>query len=155
MKKAFRVFSLLLLAATARAASDPFAGKWILDVQRSSYPVGTCPATMTIEMESVGRGIRYRSDTMFANGRALHSEYTADYEGNQAIVMGARGMMLPVFLKRIDTHTVVASYTKDLVIVAVSRRVVSDDGQTMTITTDSKGPSGETVTSIGVFVRQD
>ena len=122
---------------------------------RSTYPAGTCPATMTIEMESAGLGVHYRSDAMFADGREVHSEYTADYEGNQAIVMGARGMMLPVFLKRIDSHTVVASYTKDLVIVATSRRVVSEDGRTMTITTDSKDSSGKTVTTIGVFVRHD
>jgi hypothetical protein len=149
------LFSLLLLAATARAATDPFAGKWILDVQRSTYPAGTCPTTMTIEMESVGRGIHYQSDSMFANGRAVHSEYTADYEGNQAMVIGARGLMLPVFLKRIDSRTVVASYTKDLVIVATSRRAISDDGQTMTITTDSKDRSGKTVTSIAVFARHE
>ena len=155
MKRTLGLISLLLLAATAQASTDPFAGKWTLDVQRSSYPAGTCPTTMTIEMESVGRGVHYQSDSMFANGRTVHTEYTADYEGNQAIVMGTRGLMLPVFLKRIDSRTVVASYTKDLVIVAVSRRVVSEDGQTMTITTDSRDSSGKTVTSIAVFVRHE
>lgn len=147
------VETMTLLAATAQAAGDPFAGTWILDVQRSQYPVGTCPAAMTIEMESVGRGVRYRSDTIFADGRESHSEYTADYEGNQAMV--ARGMMLPVFLKRTDARTVVASYTKGLVIVATSRRVVSEDGRTMTITTESKDSSGKSATTIGVFARQE
>jgi hypothetical protein len=161
----FSLFLLFLLAASAQAASaqaasagtddDPFAGTWTLDVQRSSYPAGTCPASMTIEMESVGRGIRYRSDTFFADGRASHSEYSADYEGNQAIVMGTRGMMLPVFLKRIDARTVVASYTKNLMIVAISRRVLSEDLRTMTITTNSKDFSGKTTTTIGLFTKQE
>jgi hypothetical protein len=145
----------LLLAASAQAADDPFAGKWILDVQRSQYPTGDCPTSMTIEMESVARGVRYRSDTTFANGRESHSEYTADYDGNQAMVMGARGMMLPVFLKRIDARTVVASYTKDLVIVAVSRRVVSEDGRSMIVTTESKDAAGTSVTTVAVFERQE
>lgn len=153
MKPIVCLFLMAFFSAGARAATDPFAGTWTLDVPRSTYPAGTGPATMTIEMESAGQGIRYRSDAIFANGRAVHSEYTADYEGNQAIVMGARGMMLPVFLKRIDANTVVASYTKDLTIVATSRRVISDDGRTMTITTNSKDPSGQNTTTIGIFLK--
>ena len=109
---------------------------------------------MKIQMESVGHGIRYLSDALFADGRFTHSEYTADYDGNQAMVLGSRGLMLPVFLKRIDQRTVVASYTKDLMVVATSRRVVSGDGQTMTITTESKDSSGKLVTTVAVFVRQ-
>lgn len=138
----------------AKAAPDPFAGKWVMDVKQSHYPAGTCPTSMTIEMEAVGRGVRYRSDAFFEGGRTSHSEYTADYDGNQAIVMGTRGMLLPVFLKRLDANTVEALYTKDLVIVATSRRVVSEDGQRMTITTMSKDASGKTVTTVGVYKKQ-
>ncbi len=154
MRRILCVLVVMLLGVGARADGDPFAGKWRLDVQQSSYPGGTCPVSMTIEMESVGAGVHYRSDAIYGNGREVQAEYTANYEGNQAVVMGARGLMLPVFLKRLNAHTVVASYTKDLVVVATSRRVISDDASTMTITTDSKDPSGKSVRTIGVFVRQ-
>ena len=143
-----------LLATNARASDDPFVGKWVLDVERSEYPTGTCPKSMVIEMETVGHGVRYKSDAVYANGRAVHSEYTADYDGNQAIVMGTRGMMLPVFLKRIDSSTVLASYTKSLQVVATSRRVVSEDKRFMTVTTTSQNSSGKSVTTIGVYRRQ-
>jgi hypothetical protein len=152
--KAIILLLSILFVASVQAADDPFAGKWILNVQRSQYPAGSCPISMIIEMESVGHGVRYRSDATFANGRDSHSEYTADYDGNQAMVMGARGMMLPVFLKRIDPRTVVASYTKNLVIVAVSRRVLSEDGRTMTVTTESKDTAGAKVT-VTVFERRE
>jgi hypothetical protein len=68
--------------------------------------------------------------------------------------MGARGMMLPVSLKKIDSRTVVASYTRLLQVVATSRRVVSSDGRSMTITTVSKDPAGKRVTTIGVYEKQ-
>jgi hypothetical protein len=154
MKTTACILLMAILAASAMASADPFVGKWVLDVRRSDYPAGTCPKSMVIEMEPTGKGVRYHSEATYANGSTAHSEYTADYDGNQAIVTGARGLMLPVFLRRIDSHTVVASYTKALQVVATSRRVVSQDGRFMTITTISKSPSGKNVTSVGVYKKQ-
>jgi hypothetical protein len=154
MNKTACIFVLVLVVTSARASTDPFVGKWELDVSRSFYPAGNCPKNMTIEMRSVGSGIRYISDATLPNGGTVHAEYTADYNGKQAIVMGARGMMLPVFLKRIDAHTVIASYTKGLVVVATSHRVVTEDERRMTITTTSKDGSGESLTTVGVFERK-
>jgi hypothetical protein len=153
MKILTTILFVTFLATTARASDDPFVGKWILDVERSEYPAGSCPKTMVIEMETVGRGVRYKSDAVYANGKTIHSEYTADYDGNQAIVTGSHGMMLPVFLKRIDSNTVVASYTKSLQVVATSRRVISEDKRFMTVTTTSKDSSGKSVITIGVYKR--
>ena len=143
----------MLLVSTALWATDPFVGRWTLNTQKSKYPPGTCPKRMVIEMEPAGRGIRYHSETTLANGGSTYSDYTADYNGKQAIVMGARGMLLPVALKRTNTNTVVASYTKSLQVVATSRRVVSPDGRFMTITTTSQDRSGKPVTSVGVYER--
>jgi hypothetical protein len=143
-----------LVTTSAWASDDPFVGKWILDVERSEYPAGSCPKAMVIEMETIGHGVRYKSDAVYANGKTIHTEYTADYDGNQALVMGGRGMMLPVFLRRIDSNTVVASYTQSLQVVATSRRVISEDKRFMTVTTTSKDPSGRSVTTIGVYKKQ-
>jgi hypothetical protein len=157
MKKTiFSLIVVLLLTAVATAAgADPFAGRWVLNVQQSRYPPGTCPKSMAIHMEPTEKGIRYRSDTTYGNGATTYSEYIADYDGKQAIVMGAHGMMLPVFLKRIGSNTVVASYTKELQVVATSRRVVSKDGRLMTITTTSKDETGKSITSVAIFDRAD
>ena len=156
MKSRFYLpFALVIIgSAAAMASTDPFLGKWILNPRLSKYPVGTCPKRMVIEMESHGNGIHYRSDTTYANGTTARSEYTAAYDGKSALVTGNRGMLLPVFLKRPSSHTVVASYTKALQIVATSRRVVSKDGQHMTITTTSKDQSKKEVTIVGVYDRQ-
>jgi hypothetical protein len=151
LRNTVSILFLVLFAVTARAGDDPFVGLWVLDVANSQYPSGTGPESMIVEMKPAGNGVQYRSDAQYANGRMVHSEYTADYDGNQAIVMGNRGMMFPVFLKRVDSRVVVASYTKSLQIVATSERVVSPDGLHMTITTIATTPSGQKVTTVGIF----
>jgi hypothetical protein len=155
MTKALYSFLIVtLLCASAIASTDPFVGKWKLNVQQSKYPAGTCPKRMEIEISAAGQGIRYHSDATYASGRTTQALYTADYNGKQAVVMGVRGLMLPVTQKRIDSHTVVASYVRGMQVVATSRRVVSADGRLMTITTRSTDSSGKKVTSVGVYEKE-
>jgi hypothetical protein len=109
---------------------------------------------MVIEVESAGDGVHYRSDATYANGVTAHSEYTADYNGKQSLVMGNRGMLLPVSLKRSNSRDVLASYSRGMQVVATSRRVVSKDGQRLTITTTSKDRTGADVVTVGVYEKQ-
>ena len=153
-KPMYLVMVIAVLITTATASSDPFIGKWALDRQQSKYPAGECPKRMVIEIEATGQGIRYRSDAVYANGGTTHSQYTAEYDGKPVLVLGTHGMLLPVSLKRLDLHTVVASYFKSFEVVATSRRVVSHDGRRMTITTTSKDRFGKSVTTVGVYERQ-
>jgi hypothetical protein len=142
-----------MFAPAVPAATDPFAGTWTLNLQRSKYPPGTLPKRMVIQMEAVGDSIRYRSETIDAGGRTSTAEYIAGYDGKEAIVKGRLGLLLPVSLKRVDSNTVEASYMRGFQVVATSRRVVSKDGLVMTVTTTSKDKDGNTVTNIGIYDR--
>ena len=149
----FCLIALSLIATRATASTDPFLGEWKLNVQHSVYPPGTCPKQMTIEMTATARGVHYHSNTTYANGARTQAQYVADYNGKQAAVMGDRGFLLPVSLKRIDSRTVLASYIRGTQLMATSRRVVSPDGQRMTITTKSRPSPGKSVTSVGLYER--
>ena len=138
-------------AAKPARNHDPFAGTWKLNPQKSRYPHGACPKRMTIVMEAAGEGVRYRSETIYADGNSSRSEYIADYSGRESIVVGSAGLLLPVSLKRVDAYTVVARYMRGLQIVATSRRHVSTDGRLLTITTTSPDNLGKKVTTIGVY----
>jgi len=152
MKKTINLlFSIAVSVPLLLGAADPFSGKWTMNLEESKFAAGTLPKHMTIEMESVGMGIRYHSETTNAQGKISSSTYTADYNGPQVIVMGSNGMQAPVSLKRIDANTVEAYYMKSLEVVATSRRIVSKDGRLMTITTTSKDKAGVTVTNVGVY----
>ena len=153
-----KTFACLLVSATLSASfalgdTDPFGGVWILKVQQSRYADGDCPKRMRIEMESVVEGVRYRSETIDKNGTSRRAEYTAGYDGREAIVTGTAGLMLPVSLKRLNSHVIVASYWRGLQVIATSRRVVSSDGRLMTITTVSRDRKGKLVTNVGVYER--
>jgi hypothetical protein len=147
------VAATLAPSAPAPGTNDPFAGSWTLDVARSHYAPGACPKRMVIEMEAVAGGVHYSSETILADGSRTRSEYTAGYDGKPVMVVGARGVLLPVSLERIAPDTVVASYSRGLQVVATSRRVVSTDGKVMTIRTLSRDRSGRTVTNVGVYER--
>ena len=137
------------------AASDPFVGTWVMDPQRSRYESGDLPRHMVIVMSPTARGIHYRSDTTLSNGNRVSSEYNADYDGGLAMVVGTAGVMAPVSLKRVDERTIECSYMKGIRVVATSRRVISEVGSTMTISTVSPAKDGTTGTNVAVFDRAE
>jgi hypothetical protein len=149
----FIATALLLLMPLALHAADPFLGKWSLDVKRSKYPAGGCPIRMIVEMSSAGQGVHYHSESISANGNLVSADYTADYDEKSVMVMGARGMLLPVSLKRAGPRVVIATYESGFRVMATSRRVVSADGSLMTITTTSQDRAGKPVTNVGVYTR--
>jgi hypothetical protein len=152
-----RLIGLLILATLAAtnaiASTDPFIGRWKLDISRSKYPGDTCPTSMVIEMKAAEHGIWYRSDAIYRNGGEIHAQYSADYDGKQAMVSSAHGMLLPVSLKRINSNMVEATYRRGIEVIAVSRRVVSPDGRSMKITTTSFERTGRSVTTAGVYTK--
>jgi len=145
------LLSAAAVCAQAPEPPDPFLGTWKLNVARSKYPAGTCPRQMTIAMTRIPEGIHYLSETRYADGRQARSDYTADYSDREVMVKGAVGLLLPISLKRLNPHTVEATYTRGMQVVATSRRVVSANGRVMTITTVSPDKPGQTVTTVSVF----
>ncbi|MCU1322554.1 MAG: hypothetical protein JWM43_2203 [Acidobacteriaceae bacterium] len=141
----------LFLSTVSLLAEDPFLGRWALDVQRSKYSSRTRPKQMTIEMSAAGHGIHYHSETQFPGGRTISADYTAEYDGKPAIVLSARGMLLPVSLKRTAPNVVVATYTSGFQAAATSRRAISANSRVMTVTTTSQDVSGKTVTNVGIY----
>ena len=156
MRKTFVLVAILLMALPAAIASanDPFVGKWKLDVHRSHYPPRACPKSMEIEMRPADAGVWYHSDATYGNGGEIHAEYTARYNGKEVLVSGTRGLLLPVSLKRLNSHVVVATYSRGMQVVATSKRVVSPDGRLMTITTTAVDAAGKKSTTLGVYRRE-
>lgn len=150
---------IAMTAGVALAADDPFIGKWQLDLARSKYETGDIPKGMTITMETTDRGIHYRSETIFSNDRHSTTEYTANYDERLATVQKDSGLAVPVSLKRVDDHTVVAKFERAFKTIATSTRVISDDGRTMTITTaetpKENDKDGKAPTTVLVFRRAE
>jgi len=145
------LLAIAMAVNVALAQTDPFIGKWQLDPSRSKYESGHVPQSMTITMEAGGQGIRYHSETTFSNGRRSVTEYTANYDERLTTVQQDGGVSAPVSLKRIDPNTVEATYERGFRTIATSKRVVSGDGKTMTITTVETTKEGKGNTNVSVF----
>lgn len=153
--KVFRVLplALMFLSPALLHAADPFLGKWILDAKHSKYLPGFCPKQMIIEMTAAEHGVHYHSETLMLNGNSFSADYTADYDEKPVVVAGAKGVLLPVSLKRIGPNVVLATYVSGLQVRATSRRVLSRDGTVMTVTTASQDGEGRAVTNVSVYKR--
>jgi hypothetical protein len=142
-------------AGAASAENDPFIGKWLLDREHSHYETGEPLQDMVITIEPAGEGFHYLSETAFKSGEHVKVQYDAQYDGHLAMVSGDNGVLAPVAVTRIDYKTVEAQYKRGFKVVAIARRVVSDDGSSMTITTIAKDPKDgkETTLNVAVFDR--
>jgi hypothetical protein len=150
------VATLMFGVAPASGAleEDAFCGKWVMNVAASSYASGDVPQAMTIEMDNANGHEHYRSRTVRRNQQVATAEYTADYDGRLAMVVGDSGMLTPVSLKRVNANTVEATYQRAFQTIARSTRVLSADALTMTITTTISGEA-QNIVNIGIYDRAD
>jgi hypothetical protein len=142
------------LPATAALDKDVFCGRWVMSVEASSYATGDLPQAMTIEVETDNGREHYRSRTVRRDQKVATAEYTADYDGRPALVVGDSGLLTPVSLKRLSPSSVEATYQRAFQTIARSTRVVSADALTMTITTTIVGEPKNTV-NVGIYKKAD
>jgi hypothetical protein len=132
--------ALLSFSAALWAADDPLMGTWKLDVAKSSYSSGAPPQSTISSYEPYGKdGFRFTSDTVNAQGKASHISYVSEYDGKDYPITGdpARDSNSA---KRIDLYTHLITNKKNGNVTTTSRRVVSKDGKTLTITTTGTTP---------------
>jgi hypothetical protein len=151
------IFCSLLLAlgagtCLAQAQADRFIGTWVLDPRKSNDGLNV-PLSMVIVMTAVEGGVHYRSETTYAKQGVRVAEYTARYDGGVSIVTGLSGVLAPVSLRRLNANLVQASYFSGMQVVGTSRRQLSTDGRTMTVTTTYRVPQGRRVRAVAVFRR--
>jgi hypothetical protein len=121
----------LLLAATASAA-DPFIGTWKMDPARSDV---TTPKSETYVVAPEGLdSIRLTRDYVGTNGASHHNTGTCKFDGKAYPVTGHSLPGATRAVKRIDARTWVVTLKSEGKLVHESKDVVSEDGNTLTMT---------------------
>jgi hypothetical protein len=120
-----------LLHAQAPPADDPLLGTWVIDLARSRYRPGPPVQSETRVYVRDGEGILGRIDRVHADGRRERIEYRADLD-HQVPVSGTRSFDA-IRLRRIDRHTTEGVLSHAGRVFGYSRRTISADGRTMTI----------------------
>ena len=123
----------LIFGWQARSADpdDPILGRWKLNLARSKYIPGPAPRSQTRTYRREGDEILVSIETVDAQGRAQpRIEFPERYDGKEYPVKGsAIGDALT--LKRINNYLSEATMMHAGMVVAVTRRIITDNGKTL------------------------
>jgi hypothetical protein len=148
-----RVLPLILGSAFALWAADPVLGTWELIVAKSKYNPGPAPKSQTRIYEVLPDGMKVTIKTVDADGRSSVVVHPANYDGKDYPITGSTQADV-IALKQIDTYTSEAILKHAGQILATSRRVVSTDGKSMTVTYKGIDSRGRQVDSVAVYERR-
>ena len=126
--------------APGTAQADPFTGTWVLNVAKSKMQPATASKSEIIYYRITGEEEDFLSDAVTAEGYPESIKYTARYDDVKAYPFSitVNGKVTnpgaSTMVKKIDLWTRERYNVRDGKPVIASRRVVSKDGKTMTIT---------------------
>jgi hypothetical protein len=149
------VLGSLLGAAIGALAQAPalFVGTWKLDLARSSFGAAPAPRSDTTVMKAVEGGFSVVTDRVDAEGKAIHYEYTAKFDGKDYPVTGTPRYDA-IAVTRIDERTFDWVMKKDGKLVSQGRTTYSPDGKSRILTYPMADASGRKSEVRAVFGRQ-
>jgi hypothetical protein len=136
--------------------TDPRVGTWKLNVAKSKYSPGPAPQSLTVKVEPAGKGgEQVTAEFVNADGTRTTVQYVeANFDGKDYPLTGSQFGADMVSLKRIDKWTTERTDKKGSTVIQTLRRVVSQDGKTMTVTTKGTNTQGQAMNNVAVFERQ-
>ena len=146
-------FCVLSLTVAAFAA-DSQLGTWKLNIAKSKYdPASLAMKSQTSKIEASGGGINGVVDQVNSDGKAIHYEFTAKYDGKDYSVKGDPTRDT-VSYKRIDDFTYETVSKKAGKVTTTAQYVYSKDGKTRTITTTGTNAEGKKVNNSTFWDKQ-
>jgi hypothetical protein len=152
--------AMLLVLGQVTLGADMVMGTWKLNPAKSKYsPANLAPKSTTTKFEAVPGGIKTTTDSVDYQGRKLHTEYTAKFDGQDVPVKSTLdGKPNPdqdaVAWKKIDDYTYENTAKLKGQALTTTRVVISKDGKTRTNTVTGKNAQGQTVSNTVVFDKQ-
>jgi hypothetical protein len=117
--------------AHAQDADDPILGTWKLNLSRSKYIPGPAPRSQTRVYRRTPNGIFVTIETVDAQGRKQPTiEFEEKYDGKEYPVKGS-DIGDALVLKRINNYLSEATMKHGGMVVATTRRIVTDNGKTL------------------------
>ena len=141
-------FTSTSLAQSAPQEEAHLLGVWQLDLAKSKYSPGPAPTRETRTYTRDDKGVAGRIERHFDDGRVEVIDYRADYDRDH-LVYGSRSYDT-LLLRRIDALTAEAVLSHAGRVFGTARRVMSPDGQTMTVTFRRTEP-GDMVFNVAVY----
>jgi len=131
-------------------AADPTSGTWELNLAKSKFSPGPPPKSQTRTYEVTGEDVKFTAKGINAEGKPILVEYTAKYDGKDYPVTGSKDFDA-ISLRRVDVVTAEGTSKKAGKVVQTSKRVVSKDGKTLTLTVKGTNAKGQAVNNVSVY----
>ena len=141
-----------LFGAALCFAADPHMGTWKLNEAKSNVTRGTLKYN-TVTVENMFGKLKVSADGVDADGKAVHSEWTGNFDGKDYPVTGDPIGDTRSYTK-VDDRTLNFTDKKGGKIIDAGRLVVSADGKTRTATVSGTTPKGKKFKNIGVYDKQ-
>jgi hypothetical protein len=134
-------------------AADPVLGTWKLNLEKSNYSPGPAPKNQIRIYEAVPEGIRVTIRTTLADGQSTSVQHPVNYDGKEHPIAGS-SQSDAIVLQKVDDYTSEAILKHASKVIGTSRRVVSKDGKTMTVTFEGTDSRGRPVNNRAVYEKQ-
>jgi hypothetical protein len=155
------LFAVVALGLVVAFAGTTFAqpgssnlGTWKLNLEKSTLSPGTAPKSASFTIEAAGTGIKVTSDSVSADGTVRHSEFAANYDGQDNPITGTNLTNDAVALTRVDANTTGVVYKNGGKVTVTMTSVVSSDGKTVTFGAKGTNSLGETINTVAVYDKQ-
>ena len=140
----------LLMGQSAPPREKLLLGTWRLDLAKSKYFPGPAPQSEDRIYTADKDGVQGVINRVYADGRIETIKYRADDDHEQAVT--GTPAYDAIKLKKIDDYTAESILSHAGIVFGTARRVISPDGNTMTITFERK-TSDDTVRNVAVYHR--
>ena len=136
MKRLSFLASVMLLTFAAdsyvqAADADPVIGVWKLNLSKSKYIPGPAPKSETRTYVQKGGEVFCTIDRLDASGKRVQPiEFSEKYDGQEYPVKGS-AIGDALVLKRINNYLSEATLKHAGMVVATTRRIITDNGKTL------------------------
>ena len=160
MKRSRAIFAVavvcLALAGSMLAESKAFVGTWKLNLEKSKYPAGTAPKSLTRTVSADGDTVTYKFEGVSADGTAFSFGYSTKYDGKDSEMTGTG---IPygadhIAIKQLNSHQLSATLKKGDKAVGSTSSTVSHDGKKLTLTSKGTDANGKPEKTVSVYDKQ-
>lgn len=138
-------------ASLAAQAADPATGTWEMNVAKSTFvPASTAPRSQTRTYRVEGNRDIAHHTGVDAQGNPTLIEFTATLDGKVCPLKGYADWNA-ISMKKIDANTTEFTQYRDGKPTLSGKRVVSNDGKTMTVSARGTAANGDKVEIDAVF----
>jgi hypothetical protein len=137
-------------------AADPFVGTWKLNVAKSKFdPPSSALKSDLVKIAAQVNGLKYTFDRVDLEGKAIHIEYAAKFDGKDyPVTITGDKSVSTTSLRRIDANTIESVNKINGKETERNRVVIVKDGKSSTVTTKVKNEKGQEFTTITIYEKQ-